>query len=848
MFNSIYFNGNEYKEMWLNGNKIWEKNSGSGDGFPYADADCVVTFRNTSSSSVSKTFTVIDSSLPYSINGTSTTTFKFPRGETQVKFVNLKPCSYAITSSTFFPVKFEQLRLPNLTNLDGIFARFCYNSSYTYSWSPQYFEFSDNVTNMNRMFHYCRYLTDDMMAQLMPYFPNTSQVTTMNNMFYYCISLTTLNLPFDTSKVTDMQYMFYSCAKLSSINLSFDTRKVTTMYYMFAYCESLVNAILSFNVSSLTNISSLFKYCYALSSVDLSSWNTSSINSYVSTFDSVTGATVRVGDGWTLGTESTFGSGTNLVFMRNGESIDIRGDIVLSKTSISCFESLSVGDLNELGVKLSQCPTNAQTVTYTYTSDRVATWSNTFTFDSTNWDTYQYVAFTPALDGLYTDRTDTITFTSDGVESKVCSVKVYNTEREDSGGDSGEDSGEIVFPYSDADSVITYRNFDTSATTKYFTIIDNSLPYSINGTSTTSFSFPSGKTQVKLVNLKPTTSTSPTFFPIKIEQLRIPKLTDLSYLFAYFGYSISYNCSWSPEYFEFNENPINMANMFYYCQYLTDELMEQLIPYLPNASNVTTMNRMFYNCTTLTKLDLSSWNTSSLTDTYYMFSYCSALKEIDLSLFNTGSVTSYNYMFNKVSNATIYIGDNWTLGTSATTGNGTNNTFVKGSSGGDSGSGDSGTTTNSLLVDWTKSTAPTLPSYMTEYYGRPYGWIHGTFTTGVYGLISDNFSMDGTTAYMCYKYVAPKSGWLNITYRCYAETNYDYMTVHVNTSTSQPSTINATNRVLTTQNVSSYQNTDGLATVQVTGGTTYYIHIQYRKDSSGMEGADRGCIRKIELV
>ena len=820
MFNSIYFNGNEYKEMWLNGNMIWEKDSG-GVVYPYNDADSVVTFRNTSTSSVSKTFTVIDSSLPYSINGVETTTFSFPSGETQVKFVNLKPCSYALTSSTFFPVKFEQLRLPNLTNLDGIFARFGYNSSYTYSWSPQYFEFSDNVTNMSRMFYYNKYITDEMMAQFMPYFPNTSQVTTMSNMFYYCQSLTTLNLPLDTSNVTDMQYMFYRCAKLSSINLSFDTSKVTTMIWMFAYCESLVNATLSFNVSSLTNISNLFRYCYALLSVDLTSWNTSTIETHVSTFGSVTGTTVHVGDGWTLGTESTFGSGTDLVFMRNGETIDIRGDIVLSTTSISCFESISFGDLNGLGVCLSQCPSNAQTVTYTYTSDRVATWSNTFTFDSTNWDTYQYVYFTPALDGLYTDRTDTITFTSDGVESKVCSVKVYNAESEDSGGDSGE----IVYPYSDADSVITYRNTATYSSTKYFTVIDSSLPYSINGTSTTSFSFPaSSETQVKLVNLKPTTSTSSSFFPIKIEQLRIPNLTDFSYLFAYFGYSNSYTYSWSPEYFEFNENPTNMSRMFYNCRYLSQQQMAQFMEHF------------------------KTFNTSQVENMSYMFYYNYMTTELDLSSFDTRAVTSYSSMFYQVANATIYIGDNWTLGTESTFAGGTGLTFVQSSSGGDSSSGDSGETTDSLLVDWTQSTAPTLPSYMTEYYNSsPYGWTHGTFTTGVYGLKSDNFSVDGTTAYICYKYVAPKSGYLNITYRCSSESSYDFLTVHANTSTSQPTYTSSTNRVVYTSGTT-YASTDGLATVQVTSGTTYYIHIQYRKDSSGMDGADRGCIRKIELV
>ena len=797
MFNSIYFNGNEYKEMWLNGNKIWEKDNGGGEEivYPYADADSVITYRNTSTSSVSKTFTVIDSSLPYSINGTSTKSFSFPSGTTKVKLVNLMPSSNMCTT-TFFPTNYEQLRVKNTTNISNLFKYFCYNSSYTYSWSPQYFEFNRVVTDLDYLFASCKYLTDEMMAQFMPHFEtfNTSAVTTMNYFLTYNQKVRTMDLShFDTSNVTNMNYLFYNTSGLKELHLE--------------------------------------------------SWNTSKVTSYEQMFRGVYNCTIYIGDGWTLGTDSDLGWGENLTFVRNGEVIEdeeVYGDINVSTTDLYVTEGISDSTLS---VWLSQSPTNTQTVTYSYTSDYVTSWSGTLTFDSTNYDVPQYITFTPALDGIYEQRTDTIFLSSDNVENVLVSVFVTNTEQENTG---GGDTGD--FPYSDADSVITYMN-TSSATTKYFTIIDSSLPYSINGTKTSSFSFPSGETQVKLVNLKPTTTAGSSLFPVKIEQLRLPNLTDLSYLFSYFGYSSGYNYSWSPQYFEFSDSVTDMSRMFYQCQYLTDELMAQLIPYLPNASNVTTMSRMFYQCKTLTKLDLSSWNTSSLTDTYYMFRYSSALKEIDLSSWNTSKVTSYNYMFGGVSSATIYIGDNWTLGTSATTGNGTNNTFVKGSSGGSSSGGNSGgTTTNSLLVDWTQSTAPTLPSYMTEYFSNTYGWSHGTFTTGVYGLKSDNFSMDGTTAYTCYKYVAPKSGWLNITYRCYAETNYDYMTVHVNTSTSQPSTTNATNQVFTTKGVSTYQNTDGIATVQVTGGTTYYIHIQYRKDSSDMQGADRGCIRKIELV
>ena len=121
MFDSIFYNGNEYNQMWLNGNKIWEKNSGGSDiVYPYSDADSVITYMNTSTSATSKTFTVIDSSLPYSINGTSTTSFSFPASsETQVKLVNLKPTT---STSSLFPVKIEQLRLPNLTDFSYLFA------------------------------------------------------------------------------------------------------------------------------------------------------------------------------------------------------------------------------------------------------------------------------------------------------------------------------------------------------------------------------------------------------------------------------------------------------------------------------------------------------------------------------------------------------------------------------------------------------------------------------------------------------------------------------------------------------------------------------------------------------
>ena len=94
-----------------------------------------------------------------------------------------------------------------------------------------------------------------------------------------------------------------------------------------------------------------------------------------------------------------------------------------------------------------------------------------------------------------------------------------------------------------------------------------------------------------------------------------------------------------------------------------------------DTSNVISMKSMFYNCSLLTSLDVSSFDTSKVTDMSYMFGgsenivnklasidvsgfdtskvtnmsgmfyNCSALKSLDLSSFDTSNVTNMSYMF-----------------------------------------------------------------------------------------------------------------------------------------------------------------------------------------------------------
>ena len=64
-----------------------------------------------------------------------------------------------------------------------------------------------------------------------------------------------------------------------------------------------------------------------------------------------------------------------------------------------------------------------------------------------------------------------------------------------------------------------------------------------------------------------------------------------------------------------------------------------------DTSKVTDMNSMFYNCYYLASLDLSRFDTSNVTDMSYMFYYCYHLSSLVLSGFNTSSVTNMNSMF-----------------------------------------------------------------------------------------------------------------------------------------------------------------------------------------------------------
>ena len=79
-----------------------------------------------------------------------------------------------------------------------------------------------------------------------------------------------------------------------------------------------------------------------------------------------------------------------------------------------------------------------------------------------------------------------------------------------------------------------------------------------------------------------------------------------------------------------------------------------------NTEKVTNMSYMFFNCSSLTSLDVTHFNTAKVTNMNSMFESCSSLTSLDVTYFNTANVTGMNNMFYSCSAlTTIYASDNF---------------------------------------------------------------------------------------------------------------------------------------------------------------------------------------------
>lgn len=98
--------------------------------------------------------------------------------------------------------------------------------------------------------------------------------------------------------------------------------------------------------------------------------------------------------------------------------------------------------------------------------------------------------------------------------------------------------------------------------------------------------------------------------------------------------------------------PDDCSELFYNCTNLKSLDLSSL-----ESNNVVTMNKMFYNCSNLISLNVSSLDTINVSDMSNMFGgmggSCSSLTALDLSSFDTSNVVYMSYMFYGCSSLSI---------------------------------------------------------------------------------------------------------------------------------------------------------------------------------------------------
>ena len=199
--------------------------------------------------------------------------------------------------------------------------------------------------------------------------------------------------------------------------------------------------------------------------------------------------------------------------------------------------------------------------------------------------------------------------------------------------------------------VITFTDDSDPANRKYKPVCEGTTKTADSQT----IELPSEGETYKFVNTN-------TLLEVRNYSNNCPSVTSLSYLFsdAYYMKTLTfakgmdtskiksmiymfYNCTElvSLDLSSFDVTNLSEAhNMFYSCSGLTSLILPDF-----SKGSLSTISSFFYNCRSLVSLDLSSFNTSNCTYFNSIFYNCRSLVSLDLSSFNTSNCTSCGDMF-----------------------------------------------------------------------------------------------------------------------------------------------------------------------------------------------------------
>ena len=506
---------------------------------------------------------------------------------------------------------------------------------------------------------------------------NTEKASNMRSMFYGCSSLESIDLSnFNTANVTDMMYMFSYCSALTELDLSsFNTANVTNMDQMFSDCSDLTTIyVKQFDVNENAETTNMFEGCTSLAGAK--EYDEDSTDGTMANYTD--GYFTYKGEAWAEYNSSTgtltfkygaakpSGDETVTVYELN-EAGDVPGWNSNDYTSVVFDESFSkarpatcndwfsrqdklasikgLGYLNtasvtSMGYMFYGCSALKSLDVSKFNTEKVTSMSHMFEacsaledldvscFNTANVESMDYMFCNcTALKTLDLPNFDTKSVLLMGSMFSGCSAltAIYVSDNFDAANVSSSDgmfSGCTVL-----EGAAKYNKDKTDAamanyTNGYFKKYTADEAWAQYDSDTQTLTFKYGKD-------KPETGGTLAVYELN-KAYTSPEWQDDDCTSVVFDESFSKarptTC------YEWFDSQNNLASI-------------KGLEYL-NTEEVTDMNSMFYDCTSLESLDLSGFNTAKVTDMMYMFSSCANLKTIYVSdKFDTAKVVDSDNMF-----------------------------------------------------------------------------------------------------------------------------------------------------------------------------------------------------------
>ena len=540
-----------------------------------------------------------------------------------------------------------------------------------------------NVTEMSGMFYNCSGLTTLDVSGL-----NTANVTSMGGMFEDCSSLISLDVShFKTANVTGMSYMFSGCSSLTNLDLSgFNTSNVASMSYMFMGCSGLTSLDISgFKTDNVYDMRSMFRDCSALTTIYAGDgWNTANVTEGGSMFYNCTNLVGGLGTRYSADhssyTYAHIDGGTSNPGYFTAKNAAPVVDIVAKPTFALEGDNLAISTTTE-GASIYYSvkefitePSGNGSLSSPYNVAAALQYINTLGADTPSPDSVCIRGVVTEISEISTTYGNaTFYITDDGrtTSDRFLAYRVKNvgnvkftTENAFQVGDEVIIRG-IVHNYKG----LTPETLQISAYIYAYTTPEMNMLYEN----------PIALPDNVIVRAKATkqgmNDSEMAMFSAGCEPYAVLSENNTKLTFFYDNkkisnngmgvgpFTVNYNTETKSYYVEGREwenhagdiITVEFASSFANCRTITNMAGWFLgntklqtingLEYL-NTSNVTNMHAVFDDCSSLTSLDLSTFDTHKVTDMRGMFYGCTSLITLNVTSFNTSNVRLFNSMFN----------------------------------------------------------------------------------------------------------------------------------------------------------------------------------------------------------